>query len=64
MMTGHLSADVVLLLAALSRNISLRSDLMDSECTVSVKENHKATHHVRSKWLLPSTHSNKNSSLF
>lgn len=46
-MTAHLSVDVVLLLAAFSRNLSLRGRLMDSECIVIGKENQKATHHVQ-----------------
>lgn len=58
-MTGHLSVDVVLLLAAFSSNLSLRGELKGSECIVSGKENQKATHHVQSLALLPSTRSNK-----
>lgn len=58
-MTAHLSVYVVLLLAAFSRNLSLRGEMMDSECIVSGKENQKATHHVQSLALLPSTRSNK-----
>lgn len=58
-MTGHLSVDVVLLLAAFSSNLSLRGALKGSECIVSGKENQKTTHHVQSEALLPSTRSNK-----
>lgn len=58
-MTAHLSVDVVLLLAAFSPNLSLRGELMDSESIVSRKENQKATHHVQSFALLPSTRYNK-----
>lgn len=61
--SASFSVDVVLLLAACSRSLSLRSDLVESECIVSGKENQKATHHVHSLALLPSISSIKNTCL-
>lgn len=63
-MTAHLSVDGVLLLAAFSRNLSLRGQLMDNDRIVSGKENQKATHHVQKRVLLPSTRSKKHSFMF